>query len=276
MKARKTYPHHAGFTRTELLVTFATLVLLAAATRPVWGNGGLSKSLLCLDNLRRLQGAWLLYTTETAGVLPGNYHGLFVPDADAPERPWATGWLDWQTRPDNTNTTYLTEPRYASLAVYLNRDATVYKCPADEYLSPTQLAQGWAARVRTYSMNCFMGTGNQISGPLNFSYTIFRKLADFRKLSPQQAIVFLEEHPDSMNDPLFFAPNSNQNWPDVPGALHEGATWLTYADGHVETRRWTDLKLLQPVKYQYNNNLTVSLNHPDLVWFLAHASEPVR
>jgi hypothetical protein len=276
MKPPASQSRASGFTRTELLVALATLALLAAATRPVWGNGGLSKSLLCLDNLRRLQAAWLLYTSENAGVLPGNYHGGFVPGAEAPERPWATGWLDWQTRPDNTNTTYLTEPRYASLAVYLNRDVTVYKCPADEYLSPTQLAQGWAARVRTYSMNCFMGQGNQTSGPLNFSYTIFRKLADFRKLSPQQALVFLEEHPDSVNDPLFWAPNSNQSWPDVPGALHEGATWLTFADGHVEARRWTDPKLLQPVKYQYNNNLTVTPNHPDLVWLLAHASEPVR
>lgn len=266
--------HAAGFTRTELLVILATLTLLATVTRPVWGNGGLSKSLLCMDNLRRLQGAWLLYTTETAGGLPGNYDGGFASGFPW-VRPWATGWLDWQTRPDNTNTTYLTEPLYASLAVYLNRDATVYKCPADDYLSPVQLAQGWSDRVRTYSMNCFMGLRNP-SGPLNPAYSILWKLSEFRKLSPQQAIVFLEEHPDSVNDPVFFAPNSNQNWPDVPGALHEGTTWLTYADGHVEARRWTDPKLLQPVKYQYKNNLTVTSNHPDLVWFLAHAGEPRR
>ncbi len=265
-----------GFTRTELLVTLATLVLLAVVTRPVWGNAGMSKSLLCMDNLRRLQAAWLLYTTETAGVMPGNYHGGFVPDANAPERPWATGWLDWHTRPDNTNTTYLTQPQYAALAVYLNQDTTVYKCPADVYLSPVQLAEGWTARVRTYSMNCFMGRGNQLSGPLNTAYSIFRKLSEFRKLSPQQAIVFLEEHPDSINDPLFWAPNSSQNWPDVPGSLHEGTGWLSFADGHVEARHWTDPKLLQPVKYQYNNSLTVQPNHPDLVWFLEHASEPVR
>lgn len=276
MKSAPSPPTAGGFSRAELLVTLATLALLAAVTRPVWGNAGMSKSLLCMDNLRRLQAAWLLYTTETAGVMPGNYHGGFVPDANAAERPWATGWLDWQTRPDNTNTTYLTQPQYAALAVYLNQDSTVYKCPADLYLSPVQQAQGWTARVRTYSMNCFMGRGNQLSGPLNTAYSIFRKLSEFRKLSPQQAMVFLEEHPDSVNDPLFWAPNSSQNWPDVPGSLHEGAGWLSFADGHVEARQWTDLKLQQPVKYQYNNNLTVQLNHPDLVWFLAHASEPLR
>jgi hypothetical protein len=103
-----------GFTRIELLVCLVTLGLLAAVTRPVWGNGGLSRSLLCMDNLRRLQAAWLLYTTETGGVLPGNYHAGFVPGADARERPWATGWLDWTTSPDNTNTLYLPEGRCTS------------------------------------------------------------------------------------------------------------------------------------------------------------------
>lgn len=219
----------------------------------------------------------MLYATETVGVLPGNYHGGFVPPAGARERPWATGWLDWTLSPDNTNTTYLTEPRYASLAGYFNRDVTVYKCPADDYLSQPQLAGGWTARVRSYSLNCFMGEGNQLSGPLNTRYSIYRKLSELRMLSPQQAMVFLEEHPDSINDPLFWAPNSNQNWPDVPGAFHEGATWISYADGHVEARRWTDPKLLQPVTRQsYAKNLAVTPNHPDLVWFLEHASEPLR
>jgi Tfp pilus assembly protein FimT len=57
MKHLDTRLRSTGFTRTELLVTLTTLALLAAVTRPVWGNGGLSKSLLCMDNLRRLQAA---------------------------------------------------------------------------------------------------------------------------------------------------------------------------------------------------------------------------
>jgi hypothetical protein len=264
-----------GFTRIELLVCLVTLGLLAAVSRPVWGNGGPSRSLLCMDNLRRLQAAWLLYTAETGGVLPGNYHGGFVPGTDAPERPWATGWLDWTTSPDNTNTLYLTEARYASLAVYFDRDVTVYKCPADRYVSRSQSAQGWTERVRSYAMNCFLGTGNQITGPLNPAYRLYTKLDQFRRLTPGQVIVFLDEHPDSINDPLFWAPNNPQNWVDVPGSLHEGAAWLTFADGHLESHRWTNPKLLSPPSASdFIHNIAVPTNDPDLVWFLEHASEP--
>ncbi len=110
-----TNPHPSassgGFTRTELLVLLATLALLAAVTRPVWGNGTQPRSLLCMDNLRRLSAAWLLYADDSGGDYIGNYHGGFVPAANGRERPWVTGWLDWDIRSDNTNTVYLTQSR---------------------------------------------------------------------------------------------------------------------------------------------------------------------
>lgn len=272
MKTRSACRSTAGFTRTELTATFAAFLLLASVSAPVWGNGGLSRSMVCMDNLRRLQTAWLLYTTEMHGVMPGNYHGGFVPTGS--ERPWATGWLDWSTSADNTNTTYLTQARYAALAVYLEQDVTVYRCPADDYVSVAQGARGWPPRVRSYSMNCFMGEGNAAtSGPTNKERTFYRRLSDLRTLSPQQAFVFLEEHPDSINDPLFWGPNSPTNMPDLPGALHDGASWLTYADGHLESRRWSNRSITSEVRFINRNNWTVPEGDPDLGWLLEHASE---
>ena len=265
-----------AFTRLDLVVVLATLALVAAVTRPMWGSSGMSKSLLCMDNLRRLQSAWLLYATEMQGVMPGNYHGNFVPGTNALERPWATGWLDWGTRADNTNTLYLTEARYASLAGYLDRDLTVYRCPADEYLSGAQAAQRWPARVRSYSLNCFLGAGNQDSGPNNLRYTFYRKLSEFRRLTPQQAFVFIEEHPDSINDPLFWAPSNERTLPDFPASLHEGMCWLTYADGHLEPRRWSNPAIKAAVRFANYNSISVPPGDPDLVWLLEHASELLR
>ena len=267
----------AGFTRVELLSLLASLVVLAAVTRPVWGNAGASRSLVCMDNLRQLQSAWLLYTEDAQGELPGNYHGGYVPGANASQRPWVTGWLDWGTSSDNTNQLYLVRP-YASLTAYLQTDfmRNTYKCPADDYLSPPQVARGWTARVRSYSMNCFLGEGNQDTGPLNPAYQIYRKLSQFRKASPQQVFVFLEEHPDSINDGLFWAPNSDRNWVDLPGSFHEGACWFTYADGHLEQRRWVSAATLRPVNFQSANNTSTQPGDSDLTWFLEHAGEKRR
>ncbi len=227
-----------------------------------------------MDNLRRLSAAWLLYADDSGGKLVGNYHGGFVPEPDARERPWATGWLDWDIRTDNTNTTYLTEPRYAALAPYLGGDPTVYKCPSDNCLSPKQAAQGWSARVRSYSLNCLLGQGNQDLGPLNPNYWLSRSLSDFGRVSPGQIFTFLDEHPDSLNDGLFWIPNSNGNWVDFPGSLHDGAAWFSYADGHVALRRWNSPPTVQPVSFSNRNNVSVPANDPDLLWVLERAGEP--
>ena len=264
-----------GFTRVELVVLLATLALLATVTRPVWGKGGQPRSVMCMDNLRRLSAAGLLYTEDSGGEYAGNYHGQFTPGVAPGARPWVAGFLDWSTAPDNTNTVFLTDSRYAALAPYLGGDASAYRCPDDEYVSAFQ-ARRWASRVRSYAMNCFLGEGNQATFPLlDPGYAIYRKPVEFRRVSPRQVFVFLEEHLDSLTDGLFWAPNSPQNWVDFPGSLHDGAAWFTYADGHVELRRWVSSQTVRPVSASGNMNMVQTTpNDPDLVWWLEHASEP--
>lgn len=264
-----------GFTRLELTVLLATLALLALVTRPVWGNGSQPRSLTCLDNLRRLSAAWLLYAEDSGGEYAGNYQGQFVPGTIPNARPWVTGLLDWVTSPDNTNTVFLTDSRYAALAPYLGGSATVYKCPDDEYVSTMQAARCWTGRARSYAMNCFLGEGNQAGFPLlDPAYVIYRKPVEFRRVSPRQVFVFLEEHLDSMSDGMFWAPNSPQIWVDFPGSLHDGAAWFSYADGHVDLRRWVSSRTVRPVKASGSmNNVHTDPDDPDLTWLLEHASE---
>ena len=220
-----------GFTRIELLAVLVMLALIAAVTRPVWANVGASQSIACLENVRRLSAAWLLYTDDNAGKFVGNYHGGFVPDATGKESPWVTGWLDWTTSPDNTNTVYLTNPRYAALAMYWGTDATVLKCPADEHVSRPQAVRGWSGRVRSYALNCALGEGNYYTGPINQRILPITRSADFGRLPPHQAFVFLDEHPDSIDDGLFWVPSNEVTMPDVPGALHDGAAWFSFGEG---------------------------------------------
>lgn len=262
-----------GFNRIELFVIVATLALLATVTRPVWASAGSTKSLVCMENLRRLSAAWMLCADDNGGKFVGNYHGGFVPTPTGTERPWVTGWLDWTLSSDNTNAVYLTNPRYAGLAPYMMKDPSVFKCPADDYLSPIQAARGWSGRARSYSMNCAIGEGNLATGPVNPRVRQVTRTSDFGRLSPQRTFVFLDEHPDSLNDGLFWVPNSSVNTPDVPGSHHDGAGWFTFADGHLERHQWLTPQFTLPVKYSVINNTGFPAGNPDAQWLLDHTPQ---
>jgi hypothetical protein len=263
----------AAFTRTELLVILAMLAMFAAMIRSVWGIDGSVESLVCMDNLRRLAAAWRLYADDNSGEFVGNYDGGFVPSVNARETPWVTGWLDWTTSSHNTNFLYLTQTRYANLAPYGGADATLYRCPFDRYLSAAQMARGWRTRVRSYSMNVCFGQGNEPGGgPLDPAYSKVIGWSSVGRQSPQQLFVFLEEHPDSINDGAFFPPYS-QSWLDLPGSYHAGACWLTFADGHLEPRRWESPNTLRPVRFVSQNGFPASANDPDRKWVMDHSPQ---
>jgi hypothetical protein len=262
-----------GFTRIELLVMLVTLGLLAGVTRPVWGNASAPRSLTCMDNLRRLATAWVLYADDHAGRFAANYQGSAAasPDVASGRVGWVSGWLDFALSHHNTNTLYLANSTYAVLAPYTEGQVSLYRCPADVYLSSVQVQRGWIARVRSYSMNCYMGEGNQETGLWDLSLTKYAKPSDFSGLSPRNAFVLTEEHPDSINDPTLFAPFSGR-WVDLPASFHDGACWFTFADGHLEQRRWVSSTTVVPVRYSFISP-PVRPGDPDLAWVSRHASE---
>ena len=274
----------AAFTLLELLVVLCVLALLASIVIPGQARarpGG--QAFQCLNNLRQLMGANSLYCADNRDSLPMVLHGGFVPPgASDPNRPWVTGWMDWSTSTDNTNATYLLDPRYATLAAYFGRDKRIYKCPADVYVSPVQRALGWEGRVRSVSANVYVGKGNAWttfgggpSGPNNlFIYRGAAKVPDLLIPGPARTWVYIDEHPDSMNDGGIFPPSTRNNMPDAPATYHNGAAGVAMADGHSEIHRWTGPTMNRPrrlsgladVSFTAQNNFAVVLGDPDLFW----------
>ena len=62
----------------------------------------------------------------------------------------------------------------------------------------------------------------------------------------REIFVFIEEHPDSINDGYFLNKVQLYEWFDLPASWHGGAGALTFADGHTETHRWRDAVTLKP------------------------------
>ncbi len=278
-----TRPTAKGFTLIELLVVIAIIAILAGMLLPALARAkAKAQGILCMNNTKQLMLANNMYQGDNLDKFPGAYHGGFQPGVNAKERPWVTGWLDWTTSSDNTNTIFLLDPRYAVLATYFANAKNIYKCPSDKYVAPAQRSRGWTERVRSVSGDIYVGEGNGWSslgggpsGPNNLAiYRGAAKASDLTIPGPSETWVYVDEQPDSINDAGCFPPNTANVIVDVPAAYHNGACGFSFADGHSEIHKWIGsvMRTKGPkVTYAAGGNFSVPTGDPDLHWYSYHS-----
>ena len=93
----------------------------------------------------------------------------------------------------------------------------------------------------------FTQSGTNINNPKYYQYL---KLSQFG--STPRIFVFIEEHPDSINDGYFlnkaYEKEGTAEWTDLPASYHNGAANLCFADGHAESHRWLAPSTRRPMK----------------------------
>jgi len=236
-----------AFTLIELLVVIALIALLAAMLLPAISKAKVrTQGMACLNNNRQLAAAWLLYADDQNDRLPYNLGGPNRESvAQRTNLNWVNNILNWELDPDNTNTATLTE---ASLGPYASRVVGIYRCPSDSVLSSIQRQAGWSGRVRSYSMNMMVGDAGELSQQgfnlNNPDYVQFFKLSSIPR--PANIFVFLDEHPDSINDGYFLNKAYYHEWLDLPASYHNGAATFSFADGHSLLRRWEHARTKRP------------------------------
>ena len=266
-------PQRHGFTLIELLVVIAIIAILAGMLLPALAKAKTkAQGIQCLSNQKQLTLGWLLYADE-------NNDNLVWNDLTATGSGWVRGCLDYNgANSDNTNTIYLTDPKYAKLAPYTARAAGIYKCPADR--STVKIGGSVRPRVRSLSLSQAMNSPNDwLSALTQKPYHVFTKLSDINVMGAAKAYVFIDEHPDSINYGDF-AVAMNDGLPpaqikiiDVPASYHNGAGGISFADGHAEVHRWIDSRTKQRVtgKYMFSS-VQVSPGNVDMIYLSEHAS----
>ncbi len=229
MKTRTT--KKPAFTLIEMLVVIAIIAILMALMLPALSKArAKSLAILCNSNLGELTKCWIIYADDNEGMLvPNNAWNPEIPFIENPS------WVHKEPTEENVR---------AGLLYYLNESPTIYRCPSDSgKVNPKDARSPMRAR----SYNLYAGLNGRPTAELHEYVPVTTKICDFSNPGPSKAMVFIDEHEDSMEDATFGIPTdfymSNKKdpsvkWWDLPADRHGRGANISFADGHVARFPW--------------------------------------
>lgn len=219
-----------GLTLLEVLVVVGVISLLMALLIPALVRvRNQAQGTVCVQNLKTLSFAWLLYKDDNNDRIVGGQVGKYP--------------HDWVQRPTGAGSMLERQKegiRQGTLYRYAGSDVGLYRCPADQRkLIPGQIA---------YCSYSIAAGANGESW--QDAYIQAERYSEI--LQPATKYIFVEEaDPRGWNRGSWVLNPHGDTWVDPLAIWHSRARGtLGYADGHAEIHHWVDASSMEMSRKQ--------------------------